>query len=127
MKKMLFILLGACLMLVFVACGNKVDEETSNKYSSKAKEVVSLLNEANYKEIHEVFDGNMKVSLPEDDMNDLTPRIEESGNFKEYKKSSVEEKDGYYIVVLVADYSEKSRIYTITFNDQEQISGLYIK
>ena len=36
------------------------------KIISKAEGIVSLLNEAKYKEVHEKFDSKMKAGLPEE-------------------------------------------------------------
>lgn len=109
------------------AGGNKVDDATSEKYIAKAEEVVSLLNEGNYKEIHAMSDGQMATALSEEGMEELTPIIEQSGNFDKIDKSSVEEKDDFYIVVLITKYSKDKRIFTITFNGQDEVAGLFIK
>ncbi|MDQ0156964.1 hypothetical protein J2S07_003289 [Robertmurraya andreesenii] len=92
-----------------------------------AEEVVSLLNEAKYGDIHTMFDETMKTELTEEQMGLLTPVIEQSGDFDKIDKSSVEEKDGHHIVTLVSKYSKENRIYTITFNDKEEIAGLFVK
>lgn len=128
MKKFLATILGFMAILTLVACGgNTVDDSTSEKYISKAEEVVSLLNELNYKEVHEMFNEQMKTELPEEQMEELTPIIEESGDFEKIDKSSVEEKDGYYIVVLVAKYSDENRVFTISFDNKDEVAGLFIK
>lgn len=128
MKKKVFVILSAMFVLVLGACGgNKVDDQTSEKYSAKAEEVVSLLNSGNYAEVHAMLNDQMKTGLSEEEMDELTPLIEQSGAFENIDKSSVEEKDGMYIVVLVAAYSEENRVYTITFNDKEEVAGLFIK
>lgn len=128
MRKVLLLMLGVMMVFVLAACGgSKVDDATAEKYTTKAEEVVSLLNEANYTEVHAMFAEDMKTGLPVEQMADLTPIIEGSGNFEKIDKSSVEEKDGFYVTVLVAKYSKEKRIYTISFNEQEQVVGLFIK
>lgn len=128
MKNFLAAILGLVAIFTLVACGgNAVDDSTSEKYISKAEEVVSLLNELNYKEVHEMFNEQMKTELPEEQMEELTPIIEESGDFEKIDKSSVEEKDGYYIVVLVAKYSDENRVFTISFDNKDEVAGLFIK
>ena len=88
MKRMLFTMLSVVVMLALVACGgNKVDDATAEKYVAKAEEVVSLINEAKYKEVHAMFDETMKEKLPEDQMEELTPIIEQSGTFEKIDKS----------------------------------------
>lgn len=119
---------GAIIVFTLAACGgNKVEDATAKKYIAKAEELVSLLNEAKYEEIHAMFDERMKTDLSVEQMVNLTPIIEESGEFEKIDKSSVEEKEGYYVVVLVGKYSEGKRIYTISFNEQEEVAGLFIK
>lgn len=129
MKKILFMVLGTVLLFGLVACGgNKVDDATAEKYIGNGENIVSLLNKKDFEEVHAQFDDNMSEKLPVKGLEELTPIIEESGNFEKIDKSSVEEDDeGMYIVVLVAKYSEKKRVFTISFNDDEEVAGLYVK
>jgi len=128
MKKILLAIFSVVVMIGLVACGgNKEDDSTSEKYISIAEVVVSLLNEGNYEEVYAKFDEEMKAGLPVNDMEDLTPIIEESGKFEKIDKSSVEEDDGYYVTVLVAKYSEENRVFTVSFNDKEEVAGLFIQ
>lgn len=128
MKKIALTMISVLTVLVLVACGgNKVDDATAEKYITKAEEIVSLLNENNYKEVHAMFDEEMEKELPVDDMEELSPVINQSGEFEEIDKSSVEEKDGFFIVVLVAKYSEENRTFTVTFNDKDEVAGLFIQ
>nr|WP_274308458.1 hypothetical protein [Solibacillus daqui] len=43
------------------------------------------------------------------------------------EKSTVEEKDGMKVVVLVAQYSNEKRVFTITFDDKDKIAGLFVQ
>lgn len=69
----------------------------------------------------------MKTALSEEKMKNLTPVIEKTGTFEKIEKKSIEEKDGLYTVVLVAKYSKEQRTFIVTYNDKEEIAGLYIK
>ena len=127
MKKRLNILIGSLMVLLLIGCSNTVDEETSDKYISAAKEVVENLQNGNYEEVHAQFDTTMKTNLSIEQMAELGPIIEESGEFQSFDKQSIEEKDGFYVVVLVAKYSDKNRVYTVSFNSEDEIAGLFIK
>ncbi|MGX7108656.1 DUF3887 domain-containing protein [Facklamia miroungae] len=127
MKKKLLATLSTIVILMLCGCGNKVDDTTSEKYISQAKEIVSLINESNYDEVYTMFNDEMKAALPVKSMSEITPLITDSGVFKKIDKASVEERDGNYITVLVAKYSKGNRIYTITFEDDLEVAGLYIK
>lgn len=127
MKKWLMACVCLVMMFTLVACGNKVEDAASDKYISMATEIVSLLNEGKYEEVYAKFDETMKGALPLNKMSELAPIIEQSGTYEKISKSSVEEKDGYNIVVLVAKYSNSNCIFTITFNGQDEVAGLYIR
>ncbi|MCU4852820.1 DUF3887 domain-containing protein, partial [Bacillus paranthracis] len=115
MRRMLLIIISAIAAFALAACtGNKVDESTSKKFIPKAEEIVSLLNEAKYKDVREKFDSKMKAALSEEKMKDLTPIIEKAGTFEKIEKQSIEEKDGLYTVILVAKYSKEQRTFIIT-------------
>lgn len=128
MRKLVFIVVMMLMVLGLAACGgSKVDDARTKKYRTEAEQVVSLLNEGDYGVLHAMFDAQMKEGLPVDQMDELTPLIEEAGTFEKIDKFSIEEKDGVYVTVLVAKYSEKKRVYTISFNEAEEIVGLFIK
>ena len=69
----------------------------------------------------------MTAGLKKEKMNELTPVIEKAGTFEKIEKQSIEEKDGLYTVILVAKYSKEQRTFIITYNDKEEIAGLFIK
>ena len=127
MKRKLLFLFSVLAVLALAACGNKVDEATAEKYTGKAEEVFLLLSEGKYEEVHAMFNEEMEDALPVGEMDALTPLIEEAGKFEKINKASVEEKDGYYVTVTVAKYSKKNRIFTITFDENDNIAGLYVK
>lgn len=80
------------------------------------------------KKIYHLFDETMTEQLPVEIMKtQITPVLEESGAFESFNKSKVDEKDGYYVAVIAASYSERNRVYTISFNKQGEISGLFVR
>lgn len=128
MRKIIITFIGVLLVMLLAACGgNKVDDETAEKYTAKAEEVILLLNDGDYEAVYATFDDVMKEGLPVAAMGELTPIIEESGQFEGIDKASVEEKDGMYTTVSRAKYSDKNRIYTISFNSNDEVAGLFIK
>lgn len=128
MKKICITFLGIVMLVVLTACGwSNVDDATVEKYSTKAEEVITLLNNGNYEEVHAMFDATMKTALPVTDMAEFTPILEESGTFESFHKSTVNEEEGFYITVMIVKYSNEDRVFTITFNDAEEIAGLFVK
>ena len=119
-----------CSMLAVVllaACGNKVDEETEGKYIDKAVEVVHFINDGEFDKVIEQLNENMKAKLTAEQLAEITPVLEESGSYKGIKKQSVQEKDGIIVVVLVGEYSEEDRIYTVSYDADNRIAGLFVQ
>ena len=127
MKKIVGIVCSLLIVATLAACGSNVDEETSETYIGKAKEVVNLLNKGEYGNVHAMFNDQMKAGLSEDQMAELGPVIKQSGDFEKIDKASVEEKDSIYVTVLVAKYSKENRVYTISFTEDDKITGLFIQ
>lgn len=123
-----WLLLIAVSVLVLSACGgSKVDEETSTIYKEKAEEVVTLLNEEKTEEISSMLNDEMKAALTDADLQEVVDIVKASGEFNSIDKSSVEVKDEYYVTATSVDYSEENRVYTITFDKNQQIAGLFVK
>ncbi|MBP2097296.1 DUF3887 domain-containing protein [Enterococcus rivorum] len=116
-------------LFLLVACsgGEKVDEKTSQKYQQKAEEVVAYLNEKNYDQLISRFNKEMTSSLSKEQLKEVEPIIVDSGEFKKFEKSTVKKVDSNYTVVLVTKYEKEKRVYTISFDKNDEISGLYVK
>lgn len=127
MKKWKFIVCSMLAVVLLAACGNKVDEETEGKYIDKAVEVVHFINDGEFDQIVEQLNENMKAKLTAEQLAEITPILEESGSYKGIKKQSVQEKDGIIIVVLVGEYSEEDRIYTVSYDEDDRIAGLFVQ
>ena len=128
MKKWKFIVCSMLAVILLAACGNKVDEETEGKFIEKAEEVVHFINDGKFDKIIEQLNDNMKANLTAEQLAEMiTPVLEESGSFKGIKKQSVQEKDGIIVVVLVGEYSEEDRIYTVSYDADDRIAGLFVQ
>lgn len=127
MKKWKFIVCSLLAILLLTGCGNKVDEDTSNTYISKAEEVVQWLNDSEFDKIVAQFDETMAAKLTTERLAEITPLLTASGKLEKIEKQSVEEKEGKKTVVLVAKHSEENRIYTITYDEEDKIAGLFIQ
>lgn len=129
MKKKITILLLTGFLFILVGCvSGNVDEETAQTYTTKAEDAIQLLNDGKFEELYGQFDEKMSSKLSVEKMNaEVTPVIEESGEFQSFNQSSVEMKEGYYIVTITGNYSNVNRVYTITFDPEDKIAGLFVK
>lgn len=127
MKKIKVLMISLLAVFVLAACGSKVDDATADTYIQKAKEVVALLNEGQFEQITTQFDATMKTNLTAEQLAEIKPILDESGPFLSIDKQSVEQKDNMTIVVLVAKHQENKRIYTVTYDEKDQIAGLFVQ
>ncbi|MEI5988865.1 hypothetical protein A5881_000352 [Enterococcus termitis] len=124
-SSMLTIVIG---IMVLAACGEKVDQETTNKMTAKAEEIVTLINNGNYEKASDSFSDQLQGQLNKADFEKaVAPLLEKSGAFEKFDKSTVEKKDDFYVVVLVAKYEKDKRVFTISINDKEKLEGFFIK
>ncbi|OJG89936.1 hypothetical protein RV15_GL001502 [Enterococcus silesiacus] len=113
---------------MLTACGEKVDQETSSKMTAKAEEIVTLINDGNYEKASDSFSDQLLNQLNKTDFEKaVAPVLKKSGAFEKFDKSTVEKKDDFYVVVLVAKYEKDKRVFTITINDNEKLEGFFIK
>lgn len=128
MRKLYPLILSLLLIVSLSACKkSNVDDETAELYTNQAKAVIELLLDLNYEEVYAQFNEEMKELLPVSDMNELTPLIEKVGDFKEYEVSAVEERDGYYVTVVVTKHENGKLGFTVTFEEDGSVAGLFIK
>lgn len=128
MRKIYTIFLAVLLIITLVACQkSNVDEETANHYIDQAKSVIEHLLNSEYEEVYEQFNEEMKEELSLSNMGDLTPVIKEVGEFEKFETSAVEERDGYYVTVVVTKHEDGKLGFTITFEEDDSIAGLFIK
>lgn len=127
MKKWNILICSLLALVMLAACGNQADEQTTKTYVKKAEEIVALLNHGEFEAITEQFDATMAANVTAVQLAEITPVLEQSGAFEQIEKQSVEEKDAHKIVVLVAKHMNDKRIYTVTFNEQDQVAGLFVQ
>lgn len=126
-NKLLVVVISILCLISLVACGNKVDNETKTLYISQAEEVVNLLTAGDFDTLITHFDAPLKEQLTKDKLAQITPIVEAAGQYVGVKKSSVQEKDGYYITVLVVEFAKKNHVVTVSYNSNNEISGLFIQ
>lgn len=127
MKKWTVLFGSLLIVLLLAACGNKVDEETSSKYVEKAEGIVQLLNDGQYDEVYEQLNASIKSQLTAEQLAEIEPVLEASGAYEGMEKQSVEEKDGLHVVVIVGKHPEENRIYTVTYDGNDEITGLFVQ
>lgn len=128
------VLLIAAFISLLTACGNKassVSEDQQQKYTALAEKVIDDLNKNKLDSILVISTDEMKNVLSKDKFAEVYKAIESNGAFKEFEKSEVEtiEQDNCSFIVVIekVKYEKKSLTYTISFDKDDKLAGLYFK
>lgn len=104
--------------------GNKGDEEIIEL----AETFINRLSEGNYNEATENFDETMTEQLPREELEKLWTSLKEQfGDFIDQEYSSVEEVDGYQVVLLTGMFNDRDVTFQVTFDENRQIAGFYVQ
>ena len=135
MKKPISFLLTAivCLSLL-VGCAKALPEGYDrNLLSESAKKIITDMGNANYAAVISELNSDMKTVMTEDYFKtNIAPIYTAAGEFKSFGNVTMaatqEESYGEYVSVVVAcRYANLALTYTISYNKDMQVIGLYMK
>lgn len=133
MKKAVSIILIIITIFSLAACAaNKLPEGFSEEeVLSKAKSVVTLLNEKNFEGVTELYSDVMNSDAAELEKA-LSKQLEGLGDFKDFSSnavgaSSAPEIGDFAVVILVCAYDNGKATYTISIDKDNRICGLFMK
>lgn len=136
MKK--FRTIAFILAILLTSCGSQIStkelsKEVEEKYLNMSKENIELLNDEGIEALDEKFSEEMKKAITEDTKKQVEQLLKENGKFVEFAKAkAVGQKDdktqeNYIITQVETKYEKSSLIFTINYNEDEEISGLFFK
>lgn len=141
-KRLLGLVLAACMMLSLVACDNNSNDNkgddtkpTASYSDSDQKEYIALANEFSkkltlreYSDVYNSFDDTMKKAMDEAALQKSW--IDTAGNigkFESILKSSFQVTEGYAVVIDKLLFTERALDIRWVFNEKKQISGLFMQ
>ena len=98
-----------------------------------AREVVLMLNQQDSEGLLALSDDRLAEVLTQDVMADIYDALAEGGAFEEFGQFRVSgitdeaSREDFAVVVLVAKYQKRSFVFTISFNEQMELVGLYYR
>ncbi len=134
-------LVGMFVVLVgmvpfLIGCGSTQLSEIydADTVEAQAKTLIDNLNSGSYDAVVDCFTDDMKAALPAETLEkSVGDYIAQAGAFSEYSAASVvgthdkKSDQDLAVAVVVAKCADKSLTYTVSFNPDMQVSGLYVK
>ena len=126
--------------ILFTACSDKSSDAGKNssvssgqkeKYIEKAQNVITLFNEEKSDEIVELCDEAMKNALPKDKLSEIYTQIKSNGDFEKFLEGEMTkvEQGGktFTVVVQQAKYAKNTLTYTVNFDSEDKLAGIFYK
>ncbi|MDE6313878.1 MAG: DUF3887 domain-containing protein [Lachnospiraceae bacterium] len=136
MKNLMTGILILAMVFVFAGCGSGQLSESYVKEDviAKAEQVVTQLSNKEYQAVADMVREDLQEDLSAEVLEEaLGQKIEAAGEFQEYTQTVTSgqqdksAKEDYAIVVLVCQYENAKLTFTISFNEEMKLVGLYMR
>ncbi|MDD2591825.1 MAG: DUF3887 domain-containing protein [Erysipelotrichaceae bacterium] len=136
MKLLFKSLLVISVLFITVACSNnelssKFDEE---EVIDKAKEVIEVINTQNYEDVIAYIRADLQAEITAEQLKEAWgDRITNAGVFKEIKNTALKTqedpntKEDFVTIIIQAVYEKDTLVYTLSFDEELEMIGLYMK
>ncbi|EFI42019.1 DUF3887 domain-containing protein [Peptoniphilus sp. oral taxon 386] len=135
MKKYKILVMLFLFGLLVSACGNsnKASAEDVEKYSKNAQKVISIVNSKDVFRLKDICSDDLKNALTDEIIEQINVDVGSKGDFDSFMDVNVSyQKDkntgqDYILVIQKVKYNNGELIYTLTFNNDEKLLGIFYK
>lgn len=128
------LILTLCLSLA-TGCGSKKLAAGFNEDEVKkeAENIISLLNNKDAEGLKAIASEEMKAALTDEVFSKIFEDLGQGGKIEEIQKMNISghtdksRNEDFAVVIAKVKYEEKTFTYTISFNKQMELAGLYYK
>lgn len=119
----------AIMLALMVGCGSSKlsDSYSEDELRVASEEVIANMNQENYVAVLEGGSNELKGALDAQKLEEAWDMYSDRGEFEEISKMSFVEKDGYGLVVAIAEYENKKIQFTLSYNPEMELSGFWVK
>lgn len=130
MKKFIkgFVIMLCLFMVTGCSAGKLSDAYNEDEVKEAAEDVINKLNDKNYEGILEDSSDELKNSLPDNKLQEAWEGFSKDiGEFVSISKETLAEKNGYAVAIVNVKYANKKVTFTLSFNKEMKLSGIYMK
>lgn len=129
-KKLIFLVM-TILLLTGCQDNKELKHYDREELESRATEVLDLVHDKDKDKILALSTDTLKEALTEEVFQKIFEDLDGAGAFKEIKTiqtTEIEQSGVYYgVTACQVEYQEKTLIYTITFDEELNLAGIYYK
>lgn len=127
MKYYGYLLVASLVLVSFISCGEKSDNQKVGDYTPMAEQFVKLLINEEYEKAVQSFDDTMKDALPADKLASVWQNlITQVGPYKKQLGVRQTKEQGYDIVYVTCEFEKNNADIKVVFNNAKEISGLWV-
>lgn len=124
------------LTVLWIACGSNKNASTLSEiqkehYREMTQHTINLFHEKKSAEIRQNSTEELKKALTDEKCQEIYTQLEINGNFEtflDYEVSKIQEnKQDFIVVAQRVKYSKNTLIYTISFDKDERLAGIFYR
>jgi hypothetical protein len=124
MKNMLL----CCILCLLAVCGQPAQETGAVDLTSQAKGFVDLLVQGDYARVVELFDGKMKETLPEGQVEEIWTALQDKyGQYQKQVGVRQTREHGYDCVYITCSFDGKNIDIKVVYDKEQKVAGLWFQ
>jgi len=129
MKRLSKILLVVLCIMMLGGCGaaKLSDAYSEEKLKSASEEIINNLNNEKYDEVVGKLKEDLRKQVPADKIKEAWSNLGDKGKYDSISKIAFQEQKGNAIVVAIAKYEKRKVQFTLSFNKDMELVGIYMK
>jgi hypothetical protein len=110
-------------------CGAKKlsSSYSEDKLKAASEAIINDFNNEKYDDVVTKFKSDLKKDLPASKLKDAWAPHKSKGKYESISKIAFQEKKDYAVVIAIAKFEKGNVQFTISFNKDMELVGLYVK
>ncbi len=129
MKRLSKIMLMILCIMMLGGCGAKKlsSAYSEDKLKAASEEIIKDLNNEKYDAVVAKFNSDLKDKLSANKLEEVWVNYKSLGKYDSISKIAFQEKDNYAVVVAIAKYEKGKVQFTLSFNKDMELVGIFMK
>ncbi|WP_312890921.1 DUF3887 domain-containing protein [Clostridium thailandense] len=129
MKRLYKVLLIILCITMLGGCGAKKlsSAYSEDKLKAASEEIINDLNNEKYDDVVAKLNKDLKKDLPASKLKEVCSNFKNLGKYDSISKIVFQEEKDYVVVISIAKYEKGKVQFTLSFNKNMELVGIYMK